>query len=236
MTRSIPLSIIVPTLDEGAVIVRLLRALQPLRAQQCELIVVDGGSSDRTCEQARPLADSLLCGPAGRARQMNQGAGVARGEWLWFLHADTGLTQEPEAYLAAICGCRRDWGHFDVHLDAPDLVFRVIEWLMNKRSRLSGIATGDQGLFVRRHRFAAIGGYADIPLMEDIEICRCLGRAQRPLASRLQLSTSARRWQRHGVGRTVLLMWRLRLGYFMGVDPYRLARVYRKCSSPTRGY
>lgn len=230
------LSIVIPTLNEGARIGALLESLQPLRRMGCELIVADGGSTDRTGEEAASLVDCMVFSAPGRARQMNGGAGAAQGEWLWFVHADSGLTGRPQDYLAAILGCQRDWGRFDVRLDAPGVIFRVIESLMNRRSRLSGIATGDQGLFIRRDRFDAIGGYADIPLMEDIEICRRLRRTQRPASMGLRLSTSARRWRQCGVGRTVLLMWRLRLRYYLGADPHRLARAYRTCSSPTREY
>jgi rSAM/selenodomain-associated transferase 2 len=227
------LTIVIPALDEGAVIEDLLRALQPLRGQGVELILVDGGSRDGTPERARPLVDRVLSSRAGRARQMNQGAREATGEWLWFLHADTRLGASPEAYLRAMLHSRRDWGRFDVRLDAPGGCYRLIAFMMNWRSRLTGVVTGDQGLFVRRCRFEALGGFASIPLMEDIELSRRLRRVQWPASPRLALWTSARRWRQHGVWRTVLLMWRLRLAYFLGVPPQRLARYYRQCSSPT---
>jgi len=232
---SMRLSIIVPALNEGEVIAGLLNTLQPLRSAGCELILVDGGSTDATRDLAVSLVDCLVFSPPGRAHQMNQGAAVARGEWLWFLHADSALLAKPRDYLAAIIASRSDWGRCDIRLDAPGWIYRMIEWMMNWRSRLTGIATGDQGLFVRRDLFSGIGGYADIPLMEDVELCRRLRRGQRPTAVRHRLQTSARRWQRFGVWRTILLMWRLRLAYFLGVDPERLARDYRQCSSPTRG-
>lgn len=228
------LSIVIPTLDEGAVIGSLLDALQPLRARGVELILADGGSRDATVALARPRVDRLIqCAP-GRARQMNRGAAAALGEWLWFLHADTGLSRPAGDYLRAIQDCRRDWGRFDVRLDAPGRIYRLIGFLMNWRSRLSGMVTGDQGLFVRRDLFQRLGGFAEIPLMEDIELSRRLRRHHRPASPRLALWTSARRWQRHGVLRTVLLMWRLRLAYFLGVPPQRLVHRYRQCSSPAR--
>ena len=230
------LSIIIPTLNEGEVIAGLLTALQPLRSMGCELILVDGGSSDNTCERAASLVDCLVFSPAGRALQMNRGAETAKGEWLWFLHADTTLVEKPALYLGAIIDSGADWGRCDIRIDGAQSIFRVIERMMNWRSRLTGIATGDQGLFVRRDVFKETGAFAEIPLMEDIEFCRRQRARQRPQALPLHLQTSARRWQREGVWRTVLLMWRLRLAYFLGVDPQRLARDYRHCSSPTREY
>ena len=226
-------SIIVPTLNEGAVIETLLNTLQPLRAAGHQLIVSDGGSADDTCERAKPLADQLVSGSPGRAVQMNRGAELAAGQYLWFVHADSGFEQPVSDYVERILRGGADWGRFDVRIDSRRLVFRLIAFLMNKRSCLSGIATGDQGIFVRRDLFMASGGYAPIALMEDVELSRRLKRARRPTCQRLRLITSARRWQRHGVWRTVLLMWRLRLAYFFGVAPEKLARRYRACSSPT---
>jgi rSAM/selenodomain-associated transferase 2 len=227
------LSIVVPTLNEGALIAGLLRRLQPLRERSCELIVVDGGSDDDTCELAAPLADRVMASETGRAHQMNCGAAAASGDWLWFLHVDSGLHEEPLRYLQAIVESPAEWGRFDVRLDADAPIFRLIETLMNLRSRLSGIATGDQGIFVRRELFERVGGFPGIPLMEDIELSRQLRRYRRPSGLRLRLIASARRWQRHGVLRTTLLMWRLRLAYFLGAEPAGLAKAYRQCASPT---
>jgi rSAM/selenodomain-associated transferase 2 len=229
------LSVIVPTLNEGALIAGLLHGLQPLRRLACELIVVDGGSADNTCELARPLADRVLISAPGRAQQMNRGATAASGDWLWFVHADSGLLCAPSRYLQAIVEGPSPWGRFDVRLDAEDRIFRLIETLMNLRSCLSGIVTGDQGMFVRRDLFERCRGFADIPLMEDVELSRRLRLQLRPHCVRgLRLGASARRWKRHGVLRTVLLMWRLRLAYFLGAEPAGLAEVYRQCASPTR--
>lgn len=226
------LAIIIPTLNEGAVIVPLLRMLSPLREQGHEIIVSDGGSTDETCALAEPWVDHLVQGKPGRARQMNAGAAVAQSDWLWFVHADTGLLAPVEDYAQAIIASSRAWGRFDVALDADATIYRVIAKLMNQRSRWSGIATGDQGLFVQRVLFQRLAGFAAIPLMEDIEISRRLKAICRPNSRRLRLLTSARRWQHQGVLRTVLLMWRLRLAYFLGVSPERLQRHYRACSSP----
>lgn len=233
---TVALSVVIPTLNEGEVIRRLLRFLQPLRSVGGELIVADGGSEDDTCRLALPLVDHLVSSEPGRALQMNRGAGVASGDWLWFVHADTGFSDAPADYLCDIVDSHKDWGRFDVQLDAQGWIYRWIGGLMSERSRLTGIATGDQGIFIRRALFNSTGGFPEIPLMEDIELCGRLRRQQWPACIRRQLRTSARRWQRHGVLSTILLMWRLRLAYFLGVEPTRLARAYRKCSSPTREY
>lgn len=226
-------SVIVPALNEGAVIARLLEALQPLRAVGHELIVVDGGSGDDTCRRCDGRVDRLVETAPGRARQMNAGAEIARGEWLWFVHADSRLQAPPQTYARAIVDSPRPWGRFDVSLDGAEPVLRLVETGMNWRSRLTGIATGDQGIFVRRALFRQAGGYPSLPLMEDIVLSRSLRRLARPATLRLRMGTSARRWQRHGVWRTIFLMWRLRLAFFLGADPADLARVYRACASPT---
>lgn len=229
------LSVIVPTLNEGALIESLLVALQPLREAGCEVIVSDGGSTDGTAHKAQLLCDRVVQGEAGRAAQMNRGAAFASGSWLWFLHADTRLESEVQVLMPGFRNCDGDWGFFHVGLDAAGWRFRVIEWLMNRRSRFSGIGTGDQGLFVRAALFEQLGGFAQIPLMEDVELCKRLRRKSSPEVMKSVLRTSARRWQQHGVMRTVLLMWRLRFSYWLGVAPERLARHYRVCNSPTRG-
>ena len=221
------ISIILPVLNEAAHIVAGLEALQPLRGQHCELIVVDGGSQDRTVELAEPLADRVILSPKSRAAQMNAGAQQASGSILWFLHADS---QPPPTATnlirAALSNPRRHWGRFDVRLSGRQAGLRVVETLMNVRSRLTGIATGDQGIFVRRERFEQMGGYPPIALMEDIALSRSLKQHSRPVCLRPPLTTSSRRWERDGLTRTILLMWRLRLAYSVGVDPERLARIY----------
>lgn len=220
------LSIIIPVLDEAALIGARLASLQNLRAQGIELIVVDGGSVDATPQLAAPLADQVLAAPRGRATQMNAGAAVSRGRVLWFLHADTALPEgAPRAVLAAV-GAGAGWGRFDVRIDGSHPVLRIVETMMNWRSRLSGIATGDQAIFVRRDLFERAGAYPDLPLMEDIALCSALKRLAPPACLRETVVTSGRRWERRGVLRTVLLMWWLRAAYALGVDPTRLALRY----------
>jgi rSAM/selenodomain-associated transferase 2 len=224
----VPLSIIIPTLDEGEAIADTLAALQPLRARGCEVIVADGGSADDTVALARPLADAVLPSPPGRARQQNAGAAVAAGEVLLFLHADTRLPDGADARVVdGLSRSGRGWGRFDVRLSGRHPMLRVIERMMGLRSRLSGIATGDQAIFVRREWFRAVGGFPEIPLMEDVALSQALKRRGRPLCLRETVTTSSRRWERRGVYRTMALMWRLRLAYWLGADPAVLADRYR---------
>ena len=223
------LSIVMPVLDEAAAIAAALEALAPLRARGAELIVVDGGSVDDTLALCGGRVDTLLHAPAGRARQMNTGAAAARGAVLLFLHADTRLPDRADRLIAdGLHRSRRQWGRFDVTIDGRSRCFVLIAALMNLRSRVTGIATGDQAIFVARTAFDAAGGFPDQPLMEDIELSRRLRRgAGAPLCLADRVHTSGRRWERHGVGRTVVLMWRLRLLYWLGVSAERLARDYR---------
>jgi rSAM/selenodomain-associated transferase 2 len=219
-------SIIIPALNEAGGIAAVLDRLQPLRGE-AEVIVVDGGSEDGTARIAAPLADRVIEAPRGRARQMNAGAAVAKGDVLVFLHADTAL---PDGALEAI---RRGldatgalWGRFDALIAGSETMLAAVAVFMNWRSRLSGIATGDQAIFVTRAAWEAVGGFPDIPLMEDVAISEQLRALSRPACLRERVVTSARRWERDGVLRTILLMWRLRFAYAMGVDPHRLARRY----------
>jgi rSAM/selenodomain-associated transferase 2 len=216
-----------PALNEALGIEATLQSLQPLRAGGVEVIVVDGGSIDDTIRLAAPLADQVATAPRGRASQMNAGAAAARGETLLFLHADTTLPDGADRLaLQALVQSGRLWGRFDARLTPVQPLTAVVGWAMNLRSRLSGIATGDQAIFVRRAAFDRVGGYPDIPLMEDIAISRALRRLSPPACLKAQVQTSARQWRARGVVRTVLLMWRLRLAYFLGADPHRLARRY----------
>jgi rSAM/selenodomain-associated transferase 2 len=188
---------------------------------------VDGGSHDGSIEIAAPLADQVLTAPAGRAVQMNAGAQVAQGDVLWFLHSDSVPSPDADQLIVkALHDPNRVWGRFDVRLSGSQPLLRMVETLMNWRSCLTGIATGDQGIFVRRSAFEKVGGYPIMPLMEDIALSRILKRISRPVCIPQRLMTSSRRWEQNGVFRTIALMWRLRLAYYFGADPARLARIY----------
>lgn len=221
------ITVIVPTLNEAASLPALLMRLQAWRRSGCEIVVVDGGSDDGTSEHAEAWADQVILAPKGRASQMNAGAMHAKGEILWFLHADTLPPKDAQAHIHAALE-RHGWGRFDVRLSGRAMMLRVVEILMNQRSRWSGIATGDQGLFVRRDWFVEVGGFPDVPLMEDIAISRRLKRLGRPACLRAKVVTSSRRWEENGIVRTILLMWRLRLAYFLGADPANLIKDYRR--------
>jgi len=216
------LSVIVPALNEATGIAQCLEALAPLRAGGHEVIVVDGGSEDRTREIAAALADRVLVAPRGRARQMNAGAAAARGAALVFVHADTRLPPDADRSIARALETRA-WGRFDARIESGHPLLRMVACAMNLRSRLTGIATGDQAIFVRRADFA---GFPEIALMEDIAFSKAMKRRSPPACLRERVTTSARRWERGGVLRTVLLMWRLRLAYFLGASPEELARRY----------
>jgi rSAM/selenodomain-associated transferase 2 len=221
------ISIIIPTLNEAAGISEYLTPLQPLRADGHEVTVADGGSQDNTVVLAQPLADTVILAPRGRASQMNAGARILRGEILLFLHADTRLPVEADRLIVeGMARSGKGWGRFDVRLSGQHPLLRMVEWMMNTRSRLTGIATGDQAIFVRRDWFDAIGGFPEIPLMEDIELSRRLKRLGPPLCLRPPVITSSRRWEEHGILRTILLMWRLRLAFFLGARPAWLERRY----------
>lgn len=221
------ISVIVPALDEGAGIGCTLAALAPLRARGHEIIVVDGGSEDDTRARAIALADRVIEARRGRARQMNAGARAARGEVLLFLHADTLLPPYgDQAVLATLASGTHPWGRFDVRIDSRSPVLAVVGACMNLRSRLTGIATGDQAIFARRDAFWRAGGFPEIALMEDVAFSARMKRLARPACLREHVRTSDRRWRRHGALQTVLLMWRLRLAYFLGADPEDLARRY----------
>ena len=229
--QTLYLSIIIPTLNDGAVLIPLLLRLQSIRHCGCEIIVSDGGSMVQSCALAEPWVDHWVSGTPGRAIQMNRGAALANGVWLWFVHADSRFTADLRPFLTCLRLSSADWGHCCVQLDADPLIFRWIERLMHHRTRFSQIATGDQGIFVRRKVFEHMGGYPAIPLMEDIALSAGLKRLGRPVCAPLRVLTSARRWQRHGVIRTIILMWWLRLAFYLGVSPARLATWYRPCNA-----
>ena len=201
-----------------------LEALAALRARGHEVIVVDGGSSDGTPELAAPLCDRVVLAPRGRALQMNAGAALARGDALLFLHADSFLPARADELVFAALRTRV-WGRFDVTIEARTWLLGVVGRAMNLRSRLSGIATGDQAIFVRR---AAFPGFPEIALMEDIAFSKRMKRLGRPACLRARVRTSGRRWESRGVLRTIGLMWRLRLAYFLGAHPDELARRYER--------
>lgn len=219
------ISVIIPTLNEASVIGRTLSSLRGNGA--VETIVVDGGSTDGTQAIAHQYADRVLSSPPGRARQMNAGAEVASGDVFLFLHADTLLPADfAEVISRALARPAVLGGRFDVCLDGTGWIFRVIETFINLRSRLTRIATGDQGIFIRRAVFFELGGYPEVPLMEDLALSKKMKRAGEVACLREQVMTSARRWQKGGVLRTVLLMWVLRFCHFVGVSPVRLKAFY----------
>ncbi|MGZ5063299.1 MAG: TIGR04283 family arsenosugar biosynthesis glycosyltransferase [Usitatibacter sp.] len=220
-------SVVMPVLDEAGVVVLALGALRPARSRGAEVIVVDGGSRDGTPALAAPYADRVLQAPRGRASQMNAGARAARGDVLVFLHADTALPPGALDDLPTrLDRSGRSWGRFDVSIAGSDPMLALVALLMNARSRLTGIATGDQAMFARRDAFERAGGFPGIPLMEDIALSKALKRESAPLCLRDRVVTSGRRWEKHGTLRTIVLMWRLRLAYAFGADPRRLARRY----------
>ncbi len=227
MTAS-TLTIVMPVLNEAAGIAAALQALTPLQARGAQIIVADGGSTDDTAARARAFAVQVIAAPRGRALQMNAGARQAAGELLLFLHADTVLPDEADTLIEkALAAGPEVWGRFDVRIAGRPRLLRVIAALMNRRSRWSGIATGDQAMFMTRAAFHAVGGFPAQPLMEDIEMSARLLKLSRPACLQAQAITSGRRWETRGVWTTLLLMWRLRLAYWRGAAPERLAQLYR---------
>lgn len=222
------LSVIVPARNEQDRIGLLLKSMQDWRAHAVELIVVDGGSLDRTVAVAGPLADHCIVTPPGRADQQNAGAALARGELLWFLHADAGLQGDEWRALQLVLQSASTpfWGRFDVRMNSTDRRLKLIATMMNLRSRVTGVATGDQGIFVSRELFFLIGGFPQQPLMEDVEISDRLRRVSAPVCLQDSIVVDGRRWQKRGVWRTVVQMWWLRLRYFLGADPVSLHREY----------
>jgi rSAM/selenodomain-associated transferase 2 len=225
------LTIVIPVLNEAAIVVAVLQSLAPLRARGAEIIVADGGSHDGTARLAEPLADRIITVRRGRGAAMNAGAALGTGDALLFLHADTALPDGADRLIDAAL-TRRAWGRFNLRIAGSHPLFAVVARMINWRSRLTGIATGDQAIFVTRKAFAAVGGFPDLPLMEDIAISRGLKRLCRPYCIATPAVTSGRRWQQNGVIRTILLMWRLRLSYYLGVEPALLAKLYDAPRSP----
>ena len=224
--RDIPVSIIIPVLNEEGSIKSLLQQLQTYRQQGHEIIVVDGGSTDKTVSLSELLSDKVITSESGRATQMNNGAAHSENDILWFLHADTLISDKAIEKIQQALN-KNDWGRFNVKLSGSNILFRLIEKMMNVRSCLTGIATGDQGIFVKKHVFNVVNGYPDIPLMEDIEISKKLKLISRPICIKEILTTSSRRWEEKGILSTVLLMWKFRLLYWMGVSADKLAAQYK---------
>lgn len=226
------LAIVVPTLNEAETIAAALGRLAPLRARGVVVTVVDGGSTDATMVNAAPYADRVLHSERGRALQMNTGARAAleavNVDALLFLHADSELSADADRLVErALQSSGRAWGRFDVRIAGDAPMLRVVSTMMNWRSRLTGICTGDQAIFITRAAFQQLGGFAPIALMEDIEFSKRAKTISWPVAIGTRVITSGRRWQRHGIWRTIMLMWRFRLAYFFGADPQRLAQRYR---------
>lgn len=221
------LSIILPVLDEAGSIQATLASLAPLRAVGHQVIVADGGSSDATRSLCHGWADHLVDAPRGRARQMNAGAALAQGDVLLFLHADTRLPPQADRLVAQALQAGAGWGRFDVCISGQSRLLPLVAALMNLRSRITGIATGDQAMFVRRALFHSLGGFADQPLMEDIHLSRQLRRTGPPACLRAKVTTSGRRWDSRGAWRTITLMWWLRWRYWRGAAPEQLAQAYR---------
>lgn len=220
-------SIIIPVLDEAEQLSARLLALQPLRQQGFELLLVDGGSRDNTLSLAQGLVDKMISSPSGRALQMNAGAQFATGEWLFFLHIDTGLTSEAQRAFLTISAARAPcWGRFNVIIDGQHPLLGFVALMMNLRSRITGIATGDQLIFVHRHLFDSVKGFPEQPLMEDVEMSARLKMIQAPWCLSERVITSGRRWDRKGFWSTVCLMWSLRWRYWRGVPAEQLVRDY----------
>lgn len=222
-----PLCVVMPVLNEAQAIEATLQALAPLRQCGARVVVVDGGSEDDTMAKARPHADAVISAPRGRAAQMNAGAALGWGEVLLFLHADTTLPDGADERLLQALTQGHLWGRFDVRIAGRHRMLAVVSTMMNLRSRWTGIATGDQAMFMRREVFAQLGGFAPLPLMEDIDMSRRLRGLGAPACLRERVITSGRRWEQRGVWRTMALMWRLRWRYWRGESAHALAQDYR---------
>ena len=224
---STKISIIIPTLNEAVALSQNLPSLQSYRQRGHEVILVDGGSHDKTLAVARPLVDRFIQTLKGRAHQMNEGADVAKNDILLFLHADTGLPNLADnLILQALSSGRYVWGRFNVRFSSEKFIFKLIGNAMNLRSALSGIATGDQAIFVEKKIFEDVGLFDWIPLMEDVSLSKKLLKLSKPYCLKETVKTSSRRWERNGVWKTIFLMWRLRLAYYLGAKPEKLANQY----------
>jgi rSAM/selenodomain-associated transferase 2 len=223
---AVKLSVVVPVLNEELNLSRITSHLRSVIEQGHEVIIVDGGSTDNTLTIAYEITDTVIISKKGRALQMNSGASIASGKVLLFLHADTLLPENVAEIISAACVGENFWGRFDVRLSNNKYVYRLIECMMNMRSSLTSIVTGDQAIFIEKSLFDRIGGFPEIALMEDIEISRRLKKISKPVRLKSRVVTSSRRWERNGVFATVFLMWKLRLYYFFGVPPEKLNQMY----------
>jgi len=227
MTNLKTISLVLPVRNEARLIREQLQRLQCYRAKGHEVIVIDGGSVDATVEQTKGLVDRCEASAVGRSNQMNHGASEAKGDILLFLHADTKLPiNADECICTALTAQDSRWGWFDIKLSKPQLAFRVVATMMNLRARLTSVSTGDQALFVERGLFQEVGGFPPLALMEDIAISKVLRRRGSPARPVGLVTTSSRRWEENGLISTILLMWRLRFLYFIGVKPQKLREMY----------
>ena len=221
-------SIIIPALNEESAIETLLQQLQTYRKQGNEIIVVDGGSTDSTISISNILADKIIQSKSGRALQMNNGSAEASFDILWFLHADSKIPDDSiEKIQFNLNEKNKDWGRFNIKLSGKNILFRLIERMINIRSCVTSIATGDQGIFVKRKSFDDVNGFSELPLMEDIDLSQKLKRLSRSVCIKETLTTSSRRWEQNGILSTVFLMWRLRFLYWLGVSADKLASQYK---------
>lgn len=234
MSSQVPsLAIVIPALNEANRLPRLLEQLGPARQRGAEVVVVDGGSDDDTVALAQAAGVRVVSASPGRARQQQAGVDATLGEAIWLLHADSEIDPASDQHIIwALANSGRLWGHFSVRIDGRSPLLRLVARTMNLRSRLTGIATGDQGIFVLRRALSRVGGIPQQPLMEDVELSLRLRERCPPLCLLKRITTSGRRWQQHGVVRTMVLMWRLRLAYALGTPPARLARRYAASEHP----
>lgn len=221
------IAIIVPVLNEAENLTALIDQLLQFRQSVAEIVIVDGGSTDNTRQMLEDSGLEIVSASKGRAIQMNAGALHSNADILLFLHADTKLPAHAIKAIEKAISTGADWGRFDVQISGEHPLFKLIAFMMNWRSRLTGIATGDQVIFTRRSVFNLVGGFPEQPLMEDIEISKRLRKISRPFCLPEKVMTSGRRWQKHGVWKTILLMWRLRFAYWRGVPASKLAEYYR---------
>lgn len=223
------LSIIIPILNEATRIPQLFEELEQLRQSNCEIIIVDGGSTDNSVEIAENSGFRVEKSTRGRAHQMNTGAEKASGSALLFLHADTQLPDTADTLIKKIFSDNPSscWGYFRVRIGGHSKVLYIVGLMMNLRSYLTNIVTGDQVIFVKKEAFLKAGCFPEQLLMEDIELSKKLCRLSRPSCINCHVITSGRRWELYGVWKTIFLMWRLRWDYWRGVPANQLAEKYQ---------